>query len=131
VSLTVTQFRSLTSLENNRYVDATISLAPHSTVKLEHREGMPAFICKEPANFEITLASANPNESFIPLAVTFQQQGSITGAKRDNSGAVNFERLATPAGKLLFRTNGSLKETKANMRFCAHSKTIRRCDRPD
>lgn len=64
---------------------------------------MPTFICREVVDFEIALASADPHEAYVPLAVTFQQNGNIVGEKRDSSGALNFERLVSPTGKLLFR----------------------------
>lgn len=99
----VTQFRLLTAFAENRYVDATTSLAPHATVTLVNRVGMPTLVCKDGVDIEITVASADPSENYIPLALTFQQYGEITGEKRDKSGAVNFERLQANAGKLLFR----------------------------
>lgn len=117
VTMTVTQFRPLTSLAENRYVDATTSLSPHSTVRLVDREGMPTFICKEAVNLEITVASADPNEVYVPLAVTFQQQGDFTGEKRDRSGALNFERLTAPNGKLMFRNKALLRSPEGHYEF--------------
>lgn len=117
VTLTVTQFRPLTSLAENRYVDATSSLEPHATVRMEVRDGMPTFICKEAVDFEITVASSDSNETYVPLAVTFQQLGEFSGSKRDKSGAINFERLPAAASKLLFRNKMLLHRLEGSYEF--------------
>lgn len=117
VTLTVTQFRSLTSPDGNRYVDATTALAPHARVTLVSRDSVPTLVCKGAVDIEIAVASADPSETYIPQAVTFQQYGDIVGEKRDRSGAINFERLTASAGKLLFRNQAIRRGVDGHYEF--------------
>ncbi|MBX3735130.1 MAG: hypothetical protein KF715_00445 [Candidatus Didemnitutus sp.] len=96
VTLTVTNFRPLFSQAENSYVDAAVSMAPHSSVSLADRNGMPTFTCKGTVDFEIAVASADSNESYRPIAITFQQLGSVAAADKDVAGELNFARLAPP-----------------------------------
>jgi len=108
VTLTVTNFRPLFSQAENRYVDATVSMAPHGSVSLADRNGMPTFTCKGAVDLEIAVASADGIESCRPMAITFQQIGNVAAADKDVAGEQNFARLASTNGKLLFR-NKALK----------------------
>lgn len=117
VLLTVTHFRSLTAPGEDRYVEATTTLAPHDKITLVDHDGMPTLVCPETVDIELTVASATPGEDYVPLSVSFQQRGDIQGDKRDKTGALNFERLPATAGKLLFRNKRLIRGSEGRYEF--------------
>lgn len=104
VTLTVTQFRSLTSgTDDSRWTDANVSLAPHSAVTLIGNGGPSAlatFKVRGAVAFEINVVSAAPAERYTVLGVTFEQKPDAQGRKSDPKGRLNFGP-ATVAGATL------------------------------
>jgi hypothetical protein len=103
VTLTVTQFRPLSFTGKMPFVDATTALAAHPSVTLVDQGGMPTLVCKQAANIELSVVSADPSQTYIPVAVSYLQLGAPTPETQDPFGNLNFEQISAQAGKLIFR----------------------------
>ena len=116
VSLTVTRFRPMKSLASPDYVEASTGLAAHEDVTLVDRAGVPTLRVKRPVNIEIGLGSADPAESYRPLAVYFQQKTSAATVKSDPLGEANFTQSLT-RGSLVMRHNCVLRGPNGHYEF--------------
>ena len=103
VTLTVTKFRSITSLADHGYVDATTALAPHASVTLVDEDGMATHRVKRAVNIEITVGSADASESYTPLGILFQQRVDGAAVKKDPDGATNFDQWRSDNGTVVMR----------------------------
>lgn len=103
VTLTVTKFRAIDSLQAPGYIDATTALMPHGAVTLVDRDGMPTFVVKRAVDLEIKIASDNPSESYRPVAIYFRQKSEGVASLSDPSGSINFATSITSAGAVKLR----------------------------
>ena len=109
VTLTVTQFRSVTGKPTPGYVDTVTTMVPHPDVTLIDVNGMPTFDTKRACNLEIRIASADANESYTPLAIIFEQRTTGSEAKTDANGWRNFEQSPAKNGNIIIKNKALLK----------------------
>jgi hypothetical protein len=118
VNLKVVNFRAMHSLTNPEFVEATTALAEHDdSVSLVDRSGMPTLRVKRPVDIEIHLASADPKESYKPLALYFRQETDPNTKRKDPEGRTNFTTSLTPKGTVVMRHNCLLRGPDGRYEF--------------
>lgn len=118
VRLKVVNFRPMQSLTNPEFVETTTMLADHDdAVSLVDRNGMPTLRVKRPAEIEIGLDSADPAESYKPLALYFRQKTNPRTSKKDPEGRTNFATSLTPKGTVVMRHNCLLRGPDGHYEF--------------
>lgn len=115
VTLTVTHFRSATTIDERTFVDASTSLAPHAAVKLEDRRGLPTLVMSQAVDVEVAVASADPSESYRPLGVFFTQEPNASGVKTDHDGSRNFTQTPSETGTIVI--NNRFLQTGADGQY--------------
>lgn len=116
-TLTVDQFRPMNSLVTPSYTAETTALAPHADVTLVTPKGIPTFRVKRPVSVEISLASADPTESYRPLGLFFRQKTNPSTTVPDPDGLINFTQSVTSKGTVVFHHSCTLTGDNGNYEF--------------
>lgn len=102
-AIAVTRFRSMNPVAHTDFIDTTTTLAPHSAVRPVDRNGMPTFLVNRAFNLEITIASADPTETYRPISVIFQQKSDRALRIADPEGKINFAWSVTRGGTVVIQ----------------------------
>ena len=106
VALDVSDFHSIDE-PGIPYVEAATVLVSHPSVTLASQDGLPTLTARRAVTFEVSVVSADSDETYTPIAVVFEQQDATS----DPAGARNFTVTPTAHGTLYvtdrFATTGA------------------------
>lgn len=98
VTLTVTDFPDCIGSDGLPYVEASMALARHPDVRMTDRDGLATLVVKRAVKIDVSVVSADPDESYKPLGIVFVQYPNAAGGLTDPDGTRNFTVSSRPGG---------------------------------
>ena len=110
VTLSVTQFRDIrATTAGTRWTDARASLTAHPSVRMSGEPEYATFHVKGAVDIAISVTSASSAESYVPIAIVFQQKTPGDPTKADTDGRRNFSAATLNGSTLTVRNRCDLR----------------------